>query len=84
MLKGRYSEAFDSLARLRRHKIQAARDLYCELITRYIVVALYPIYPADLRLRQISTFNLRRRRRPTKDATASSSCSLSLAIVVLP
>ena len=29
MLKGRYREAFESLARLRPTKIQAGRDLYC-------------------------------------------------------
>ena len=30
--KGRYSKAFESLLRLRRHEIQAARDLYCEFL----------------------------------------------------
>ena len=28
--KGRYDKAYESLARLRRHPIQAARDLYCQ------------------------------------------------------
>lgn len=27
--KGRYKEAYESLARLRRHPLQATRDLYC-------------------------------------------------------
>ena len=30
MSKGRYDEAYQSLARLRRHPIQAARDLFCK------------------------------------------------------
>ena len=30
MGKGRYDKAYRSLARLRRHPIQAARDLYCQ------------------------------------------------------
>ena len=29
--KGRYGDAFESLKRLRRHPVQAARDLYCQL-----------------------------------------------------
>ena len=29
MMKGRYSQAFDSLRRLRQTDLQAARDLYC-------------------------------------------------------
>ena len=30
MSKGRYGDAFKPLKRLRRHPVQAARDLYCE------------------------------------------------------
>jgi Sugar (and other) transporter len=29
LLKGRYADAYKSLERLRRHPVQAARDLYC-------------------------------------------------------
>jgi len=32
--KGRYDQAYKSLARLRHHPIQAARDLYCKLNDR--------------------------------------------------
>jgi MFS family permease len=31
MMKGRYRDAYQSLARLRKRPVQAARDLYCEL-----------------------------------------------------
>lgn len=30
MSKGRYADAYRSLERLRRHPVQAARDLYCQ------------------------------------------------------
>ncbi len=29
MGRGRYADAYKSLERLRRHRLQAARDLYC-------------------------------------------------------
>lgn len=39
MSKGRYRQAYNSLARLRRHPIQATRDLYCKSSIRFIWTA---------------------------------------------
>jgi hypothetical protein len=36
MAKGRYPEAYNSLARLRNHPLQAARDLYCMSSSDYL------------------------------------------------
>jgi hypothetical protein len=40
MSKGRYVDAFESLKRLRRHPVQAARDLYCESLFPLIAQSL--------------------------------------------
>ena len=37
MTKGRYSDAFESLKRLRRHPVQATRDLYCQSLFHFII-----------------------------------------------
>jgi hypothetical protein len=36
MSKGRYPDAYKSLERLRRHPVQAARDLYCQSLSLLI------------------------------------------------
>ena len=40
MSKGRYADAFESLKRLRRHPVQAARDLYCQSLFPLIAQSL--------------------------------------------
>jgi hypothetical protein len=76
--KGRYDQAYDSLARLRHHPIQAARDLYCK-----------PIFSISVDQEtegafQTSTSSSRLKKRLIPAATASLNSSPSHAIVVPP
>jgi len=78
MSKGRYADAFDSLKRLRRHPVQAARDLYCQ--------SLFPLIAQSLTRHQTFTCSSRRRPSSLMDETAILSCSRSPVTVarVLP
>jgi hypothetical protein len=73
MSKGRYADAFDSLKRLRRHPVQAARDLYCQ--------SLFPLIAQSLTRHQTFTCSSRRRPSSVVDETAILSCSRSPVIV---
>jgi hypothetical protein len=44
--KGRYADAYKSLVRLRRHPVQAARDLYCQSL--YPLIAQFLIIHKDI------------------------------------
>ena len=67
--KGRYPDAFESLKRLRRHPVQAARDLYCQ--------SLFPLIAQSLTRHQTSTCSSRRKPSSVVDETAILSCSRS-------
>jgi hypothetical protein len=77
--KGRYVDAFESLKRLRRHPVQAARDLYCQ--------SLFPLIAQSLTRHQTFTCSSRRRLSSVVDETAILSCSRSpvtVARLLLP
>ena len=77
MSKGRYADAFESLKRLRRHPVQAARDLYCQSLFPLIVAQISNTSPdihvlleaeAELtrgRNRYLELFTIPRNRRAT-------------------
>jgi hypothetical protein len=69
MSKGRYADAFESLKRLRRHPVQAARDLYCQ--------SVFPLIAQSLIRRQTFTCSSRRRLNSLVDEAAILSCSRS-------
>ena len=72
MSKGRYEDAFKSLERLRRHPVQAARDLYCPSCSLLVVQPLI--------VRQTSTSSSRRRMSSLVDEIAILNYSPSLVI----
>ena len=48
MARGRYDKAYESLLRLRNHKIQAARDLYCKFTSHSNIVIAFSHAHAQL------------------------------------
>ena len=77
MSKGRYADAYKSLERLRRHPVQAARDLYCPSFT--LLIAAQPLI-----FHQISMFFSRRRASLVVDGVVILNCSLSLVTAARP
>src|ERR1700755_1284453 len=67
MSKHRYGDAFESLKRLRRHPVQAARDLYCQ--------SLFPLVAQSLTRHQTFTCSSRLRQSSVVDETAILSYS---------
>ena len=76
MSKGRYADAYRSLERLRRHPVQAARDLYCPSFTLLVAQPLI--------FHQISMFFSRRRASLVVDGVVILNCSLSLVTAARP
>jgi len=74
--KGRYEDAYKSLARLRRHPVQAARDLYC--------LSFSFLAAQSLIVRQTSTCSSRRRMSSHVDEIAILNYSPSLVIAAHP
>jgi hypothetical protein len=76
MSKGRYADAYKSLVRLRRHPVQAARDLYCQSLSPLIAQSLtnhkdiHVLLDAEKELshgrnRYLELFTIPRNRRAT-------------------
>ena len=74
--KGRYEDAFKSLDRLRRHPVQAARDLYCSSFSLVV--------QQQLIVRQTSTCSSRRSMSSRADEIAILNYSPSLVIAAHP
>src|SRR5260221_551371 len=69
MSKGRYPDAFKSLERLRRHPVQAARDIYCQ--------SPFHLIARSLTFHQTFMCSLKRRPSSVVGETAILSCSRS-------
>jgi hypothetical protein len=76
MSKGRYVDAYKSLERLRRHPVQAARDLYCPVFSLLVIQPLI--------VQQISMFFSKRRRILLVDEIGFSNCLLSPVTAARP